>query len=280
MKKIAALLALILLLLPAMSVSAADEVLTKEQAPLKSYESDQTQIEITQHTWTYKKHQLVFYVCHVTITDPAQLQSAFARDQYHRSYGEDTLSMAERNGAIFAINGDYYNHQNKIGIVLRNGEIFRDKSSSRDLLMVDDTGVMSVILKADRKDVTAQALLDGGAQQVYEFGPALVDGGAVLTLPEKYFISMDEDIREPRTAIGWVSDLHYVFVVADGRRKNWSEKGMNLQELADIMQGEGCTVAYNLDGGGSSTLYFDGEVINNPSGGRQRDVSDIILIKP
>ena len=73
--------------------------------------------------------------------------------------------------------------------------------------------------------------------------------------------------------------LHYVFVVADGRRSGWSDKGMTLWELQRIMYEEGCQVAYNLDGGGSATLYFNGEVINQPSGGSQRKVSDIVLLR-
>ena len=73
---------------------------------------------------------------------------------------------------------------------------------------------------------------------------------------------------------------HYVFVVVDGRADGYSA-GITLPGLAELMQGLGCVVAYNLDGGGSATLYFNGEVVNHPVGtGEERGTSDIIYVTP
>lgn len=84
----------------------------------------------------------------------------------------------------------------------------------------------------------------------------------------------------PRTAIGIIDALHYVFVVSDGRTSE--SEGLSLYELAAFMQSLGADIAYNLDGGGSSTMYFNGEVVNNPTtNGRsikERSVSDIVYI--
>ncbi|MBO7406242.1 MAG: phosphodiester glycosidase family protein, partial [Clostridia bacterium] len=84
----------------------------------------------------------------------------------------------------------------------------------------------------------------------------------------------------PRTAIGMIEPNHFIFVVADGR--SMSSAGLSLYELAKFTQSLGAVTAYNLDGGGSSTMYYQGEVVNNPtSGGRtskERAVSDIIYI--
>ena len=83
----------------------------------------------------------------------------------------------------------------------------------------------------------------------------------------------------PRTAIGQVSALHYIMVVSDGRTD--ASEGLTLLELAQVMRQYGCVIAYNLDGGGSSTLWFNGKVINNPTDGRkasERSVSDIVCI--
>ena len=86
----------------------------------------------------------------------------------------------------------------------------------------------------------------------------------------------------PRTAIGQIDELHYVFVVSEGRTSD--NAGLSLYQLAQFMKSLGCTTAYNLDGGGSSTMYFDGEVINDPTGGGrgssggERKVSDIVYL--
>ena len=83
----------------------------------------------------------------------------------------------------------------------------------------------------------------------------------------------------PRTAIGKISDNHYVFVVSDGRTSE--SEGLSLYQLATFMKKLNCVTAYNLDGGGSSTLYFNGNIINNPvSMGKssERKVSDIVYI--
>ena len=84
----------------------------------------------------------------------------------------------------------------------------------------------------------------------------------------------------PRTAIGIYDDLHYVFVVSDGRTDE--SEGLSLYQLAEFMQSLGVTTAYNLDGGGSSTMYFNGEIVNNPTTNgksiKERKVSDIVYV--
>jgi exopolysaccharide biosynthesis protein len=70
----------------------------------------------------------------------------------------------------------------------------------------------------------------------------------------------------PRTAIGQISELHYIMLVSDGR--TYESEGLSLLNLAELLKEQGCETAYNLDGGGSSTMYFNGEVINNPTSGR------------
>ena len=83
---------------------------------------------------------------------------------------------------------------------------------------------------------------------------------------------------QPRTAIGMVSANHFVFIAVDGRSTGYS-RGVTLTELAEMLRARGATVAYNLDGGGSTTMWFNGEVVNNPLGtGDERGTSDILYI--
>lgn len=128
------------------------------------------------------------------------------------------------------------------------------------------------------EDITAEELLEKGAQEILSFGPALIQNGTiVVTEEDEVGKAMTSN---PRTAIGIIDNLHYVFVVSDGRTEE--SEGLSLLELAEFMDTLGVETAYNLDGGGSSTMYFKGEIINNPTtNGRsikERSVSDIVYI--
>lgn len=88
------------------------------------------------------------------------------------------------------------------------------------------------------------------------------------------------DPRHPRTMIGWNSRYLY-FVVVDGRQTGLSA-GMTNGEMASLMRRLACTDAMNLDGGGSSTFWLGGRVMNVPSDGRERGIANalILLRKP
>lgn len=135
----------------------------------------------------------------------------------------------------------------------------------------------------DETTTTAEKLLAAGVWQTLSFGPALVENGQVADFEGT--ISVDNNMgnhsiqgSNPRTGIGMIDENHFVFIVVDGRSSGYS-KGMTLDEFAALFDSYGCTQAYNLDGGGSSTMVFQGEVINNPLGKHQeRGTSDILYI--
>ena len=110
------------------------------------------------------------------------------------------------------------------------------------------------------------------------FGPALIENYDIA-------VNTNDEVGKamasnPRTAIAITEDGHYLFVVSDGRT-NESE-GLSLYELASFLKTLNVKIAYNLDGGGSSTMYFNGSIINNPTtNGKtisERAVSDIVYI--
>ena len=129
-------------------------------------------------------------------------------------------------------------------------------------------------------DMSGQQALDLGLMSAVSFspGPVLVKDGEATTLPKSFFIRTADDpaYREPRTGIGQIGPLHYILIVVDGRRDGYSE-GMTLPEFQQLFVKHGVQFAFNLDGGGSTTLYFQGEVVNMPSSGDERRVSDIVM---
>lgn len=222
----------------------------------------------------YRVNDTEVYVADVTVTSPEYLRTALAKNTYGRNVKETTSAIAERAEAILAINGDFYGARNK-GYVIRNGTLYRSSSAGNEDLVIYADGSFGVI---NESKVSAKELLESGAVQVLSFGPALVvDGEISVNSRQEVGRAMASN---PRTAIGILGENHYVFVVADGR--TGESDGLTLYELAQLMQSLGVKTAYNLDGGGSSTMVFLGEIINNPTtNGRdqsERSVSDIVCI--
>lgn len=236
-----------------------------------SYQDENIQITLTE----YDVNGTAVYVADVQVSDADYLKTAFAQNSYGRNVTAATSDIAESVGAILAINGDYYGSQER-GYVLRNGTLYRStaESGQEDLVIYED-GSFAII---NESEVSAEELLEGGAVQILSFGPALVENGSVA-------VSEGEEVGKamasnPRTAIGIYDESHYVFVVSDGRTSE--SEGLSLYELAEFMESLGVTTAYNLDGGGSSTMYFNGQVVNNPTTNgnsiKERKVSDIVYI--
>lgn len=238
-----------------------------------TYEADGVKITIT----TKVVDDTTVYIADIYLDDPSKLLSALANDTFGRNVSDTTSSIASSVGAILAINGDYYGFRDT-GYCMRNGYLYRSTKTSDDEedLVVYSDGTMAIV---EEGDATAEELQNNGAVQIYSFGPALVNNGSIA-VSENEEISGKSMTSNPRTAIGMVETGHYVMVVSDGRTSE--SAGLSLYELAEVMKDAGCTVAYNLDGGGSSTMVFNGSVVNKPTtnGNRisERAVSDIIYI--
>ena len=236
-----------------------------------SYRDSDISVTITR----YRVNETDVYVADVIVSSPEYLFTAFAKDTYGRNIKEPTSETAERTGAILAVNGDFYGARNQ-GFVIRNSVLYRSAAQrGNQAFAFFQDGSMKIVKESE---VTAQELLEQGATQVWSFGPGLVSDGMIS-------ISKNQEVRQatnsnPRAAIGCIDKNHYLFVVSDGRTSD--NDGLTLYELAGFMKELGAVTAYNLDGGGSSTMVFLGKVINNPTtNGRntsERSVSDIVCI--
>ena len=251
--------------------TAAESKESTAQSSDTTYKTDDTSITLS----TYREYDTNIYVAKVELSKNAQIETAFAQNSYGKNVTATTSSMAESSAAILAVNGDYYGARDN-GYVIRDGIIYRSsaKADQEDLVIYKD-GSMKII---NESEVSAQELVDDGAITVLSFGPALVENGKVS-------VSQNEEVGKamasnPRTAIAITEDNKYLFIVSDGRTDE--SEGLSLYELATFAASLGAKTVYNLDGGGSSTMYFNGKVVNNPTTNgwdiSERGVSDIVYI--
>ncbi len=252
------------------TVTSAEQGSIDGGTVIGTYLENGTQITVTQYSSGTGNSKITWYVADIYIEDISQLSACFAEDTYGRGITDSVLNMAQENASILAVNGDYYSQQ-KNNIVIRNGELYQEGDTSMDLCVLYKDGTMQTY---DAGEITASQALENGAWQAWNFGPALLeDDGSAKT---SFNTSSHVASSNPRTAIGYYEPGHYCLVVVDGRSDGYS-CGMTLSELANLFEDLGCVQAYNLDGGKSSVMVFNGEVVNQPSEGG-REVSDAILV--
>ena len=238
------------------------------------YQSRNLYISIT----TFRQNDSDVYVADIYVRSLDCLQRAFAGGKW-KSGQAKVGTIAEDNYAVMALTGD--NSQNfTAGWVVANGSILRKtKNSKRDLCLIYRTGEM-VTLKAsqiDHKQITANM---DQLWQSFLFGPVLLDeNGKAMT---KFNTNVGP--ANPRSVIGYYEPGHYCFVQIDGRstesklEKGKKNTGMTMKQTSALMEQLGCAAAYNLDGGQSSMLWYNGETLSNPYNGGRKVMDAIIIV--
>lgn len=236
------------------------EVITDDM----SYHSDELSIEIEK----VERDESVLYVAEVYFKSLENFIPVFANGRFDNGY-QTTYEMAEDNKAIFAINSDSATATD-YGIIVRDKEIYRDILAADHLAVFQDGSIQTYM----PMNISAESLIKKDAEHVFCFGPRLLDDGNVI---DNFRYSHIRS-KHPRTAIGMIEPYHYYIVVVDGRSSY--SKGMTLEQLSKYVKELGCSVAYNLDGGGSSTMIFKGKLINKPEGDTtQRAIDSAIIFK-
>ena len=115
-----------------------------------------------------------------------------------------------------------------------------------------------------------------GVAEAVGGGPELVRGGRAVVSPNEWFTPLQLRPRAPRSAVGQLPNGRILLVAVDGRQPGYST-GLTNAELARTMVRLGAVRAMAFDGGGSTTLAFDGAVLNKPSDGRERAVGSALV---
>lgn len=216
---------------------------------------------------------------YLIVKDPTRIKVGYSSKL--ETEGETTSQIAENNNAVAAINGGAFTDSSSSaqwtgngglpsGLIMSNGGIvFSDiggETGKTELLAFTKEGKMIV------GNYSIKELREFGAQEALSFGPVLVSNGKMVPIGKDWGIA-------PRTAIGQRQDGAVILLVIDGRSIVGS-KGASLTELQEVMYKLGAYNALNLDGGKSTTMYYDGEIINNPSNSMgERPIPSAIIVK-
>jgi len=251
--------------IPSIDSGEAPSVFTEGEVikTQNSYKSPNVSVTMT----CVQKNGITYYVQDIYVRYISLFKTAFAQDTYGLGYNEDQVQMAKNNNAICSVNGDYYGLGDG-GAVIRNGTLYRGKADA-DVCLLNYDGTVEMI---ERKKFDAEKEMAEGAYQAWCFGPVLLDEDGKAISEFNYKIVGPN----PRTGLGYYEPGHYCFVTVDGRQPGYSN-GITLADFAVLFEEMGCKAAYNMDGGQTAMMTFDGKLVNRPaSGGRQ--TSDIIYI--
>jgi len=210
----------------------------------------------------------------IYLPDVHSLKTWYADDPEHAAASAvDIVTAAWQSGAAFMVNGDFYTIQGVNAV--RNGRVLNFCVSDYDLCVLYEDGRMQTYPGEKLQNLAEVERILQNAWQAWSFGPILLnpDGSAIDD-----FSGLDYEYLtrvHPRTAIGYYGPGHYCIVSVFGFRDDLP--GVTLEELSAYFAYLGCSQAYNLDGGGSTHLWYHGSERGWPSEARQ--LSDLIYIE-
>lgn len=248
------------LLLGQYSDKFSDEIVQTED----SYRSPNVAVEMN----TLELYDSIVHVADIYINDITSLRAGVFND-YDDEFMH-TLAMTKEAGGIVGLSGDHFYAHIQTGVfAIRNGKLYAEKPNrSQDACVLYYDGTMEVYTASQ---IDLDAIYARDPYQVWYFGPGLLDaeGNAIES-----FNSSVADVN-PRSAIGYFEPGHYCFVMVEGRQKD--SDGVTLEDLANIFEELGCKAAYNLDGGKTATIVWNGKLKSRLLGSG-RTVSDILYI--
>ncbi|WZL74295.1 phosphodiester glycosidase family protein [Clostridiaceae bacterium 35-E11] len=218
------------------------------------------------------------YIAKVKLFDPNAFKVVLAGDTLGKL--ETTSHAAKRTKGMLAINGGgFYTEKRNgrtyaqmIGNTVINGKLVEPFNGyPGDLFFAGINRQGQVIGTVPKSEYELMGLQP---YQGVSFIPVLLKNGKKVDIPAKW-----KKTKQPRTIIGKYANDDLIMIVIDGRQGNWSV-GVTLERLQNKLLELGVKEAYNLDGGGSSVMYYNGKILNKPSDGKERPVVNNIVILP
>lgn len=195
----------------------------------------------------------------VVVYDPSRVMVGVSSDKYDGSPGLEIEDMCKKYNGVLAVNGGGFldhggvgNGGEPVGIVISEGKLRNgDMNKTYEVIGIDNNNILIV------GNMTPKQALNKGVRDALCWGPILIVNG----IPAN--VSGRGGGLNPRTAIGQRSDGAILLLVIDGRQTH--SLGASMNDLIKVFLDYDAVNAGNLDGGGSTILYYDGKVLNNPS---------------
>ena len=209
----------------------------------------------------------------VKVAHGSQLRRALAGNTYGSSVEEYPTNMASNVNAVLAMNGDFYNFRD-LGITVYQREMYRHAPSKVDTAYFTAEGDMIFSKRGELMDAeeAKQFIADNNVVFSTAFGPVMVENGEKVT-NNQYPIG-EIDKKYSRAAIGQKGDLHYILMTVN--YEGPCQYTCTLAQATDYIFSKGVEKAYALDGGQTSSMVFNGELVNRVDWGNERTMSDII----
>ena len=240
-----------------------------------TYYLDETIMVIT---WKELIDGTVYTLSEVKIAHPSQFRRFLADGVYGSDKQYTTTQMAATVNAVTASSGDFYKFR-PYGIKVYDGQVMHVHSVV-DTLFITEEGDFLFSYRGEIKDkATAQKFVDENKVRFsLAFGPVLVQDGQRVKIPQDYTLGEVKDNQHyPRAAIAKMpGELHYLMVAANQDPDRGYERVPSMTEFSKQMEAFGAEQAYALDGGQTAVIVTGDKLINRPSYGYQRAISDII----
>ncbi len=250
------------------------QLLEKLGQPLETFYSSRTAVLIFPFNGKDYRGHLV----KIRLLDPSALRVGLAQNTYGKL--ETTSAAARRAGAVLAVNGGSFSYTSQggkafyrpYGNTVVNGQLMGSFVPAQGCVFFCGLSRSGTLLGGQFG--SADELMARQPAGGVSWTPILIQDRQPLPMPSEW-----SETLHPRTIAGSFANNEIFFIVVDGRRPGWSN-GVTLEEIQLRLIQLGTVNAYNLDGGGSSTLYFQGQVMNRPSDGRERAVATHFLLYP
>ncbi|MBE6921715.1 MAG: hypothetical protein E7465_00850 [Ruminococcaceae bacterium] len=229
-------------------------------------------------TWKELIDGTVYTMSEVKIAHPSQFRRFLADGVYGSDKQYITTQMAATVNAVTASSGDFYKFRTA-GIKTYDGQVMHFNNSI-DTLFITEAGEFLFAYRRELGDkAAAQKFVDeNNVRFSLSFGPVLVQDGQLVKIPQDYPLGeVKNNEFYPRAAIAKMpGQLHYLMVVASQDPDRGYERVPNMTQFGKQLYAFGAEQAYALDGGQTAVIVTNDKLINRPSYGYQRAISDII----